>query len=213
MEALQNEQRETCYTQVDYVATKMVTRKTFWTGMFACSLLSVCWGGAWVYYLGPSIGVVGVEGESYARLVEINARLNEENQREAEENARLNEENQREAEENARLNEENERLFFKNQEHAETKEAVLGLIFNAPGRLEAATRANTLRPNGFPFAEWNPGLTSKAIRAAISLENYKSLEWVIQQKNWNWPLSDKTANAVRAAVASRNDMVAEAAGQ
>mgnify|MGYP003139254020 FL=1 len=104
----------------------------------------------------------------------------------------------------SRLNSENDRLFQKNQEHAETKEAVLGLVFNAPYRLKYATRSTALRPDGFPFVEWNPGLTSKVVMVAVESGNMRSLEWVTRQPNWESVLSENTVIAVRAAIENKH---------
>ena len=206
--ALERQHHDTT-ERIDARVRDTLTTKTFWAGVFVCSLLSTCFGGAWVYYLGPSIGVVGVEGESYARLAEINARLNSENEREAEENARLNAENEREAQENTRLNSENERLFRKNQEHSESREAMMGFLLNSPNRLERATRTNTLRPNGFPFSDWHPSLVENSISLCLRAGHHEALKWVTEQPSWESILSGDTANAVRAAVAAKNNMVAE----
>tara|TARA_R100001443_G_scaffold89011_3_gene95426 strand:- start:2601 stop:3329 length:729 start_codon:yes stop_codon:yes gene_type:complete len=104
----------------------------------------------------------------------------------------------------SRLNSENDRLFQKNQEHAETKEAVLGFIFNAPYKLKSATRSNRLRPDGFPFSDWNPGLTTKVVMVAVKAGNMRSLEWVTRQPNWESVLSEEAVSAVRAAIENKH---------
>ena len=78
-EQLKNEQRETCYTQVDYVAAKMVTRQTFWAGVLALAfIISASWGGVYVYFFGP--GFLGLVPEakgvlSYQELLIENEQL------------------------------------------------------------------------------------------------------------------------------------------
>ena len=152
-------------------------------------------GGGGLYFWGPNFAGGGVEGESWLRV--------------AQENTRLNAENEREAQENTRLNSENERLFRKNQEHSESREAMLGFILDSRNKLERATRLNTLRPSGFPFADWHPHLVENAIALCLRAGHYESLKWVTERPNWQSILSEDTAKAVRTAVASRNDMVAE----
>jgi len=105
---------------------------------------------------------------------------------------------------NARLNAENERLFRKNREHAETREAMMGFVFNSPDKLELATKINALRPNGFPFADWHPHLAENMIQVALAARKRKALEWVTEQPNWESVLSQDTVNAVRVAVNNKN---------
>ena len=78
-EQLENEQRETALVLVDSIANKMVTKKTFWTGIFALAfILSASWGGVYVYFFEP--GFVGLVPKhrgalSYQELMLENEKL------------------------------------------------------------------------------------------------------------------------------------------
>tara|TARA_Y100000593_G_C4313348_1_gene339519 strand:- start:2805 stop:3467 length:663 start_codon:yes stop_codon:yes gene_type:complete len=109
--------------------------------------------------------------------------------------------------ENARLNAENDRLFRKNHQHAETREAILGFIFNSPNKLERATKMNLLRPNGFPFDEWNPKMLKNLIQVALDARQRKALQWVTEQPNWQSVLDEDTVIAVQEMVAKKHEGV------
>lgn len=106
---------------------------------------------------------------------------------------------------NSRLNAENERLFRKNRELAETKEATLGFILNDRKKLERATTINSLRVNGFPFRDWQPGVAEKLIEMALSARHYNALVWVADQPEWFSILSEDTVKTVEDVISNKYD--------
>ena len=107
-------------------------------------------------------------------------------------------EERRLSDENIRLREENKMLFKKNNQHAESFQAMIGLALNEPNRLETATRTNVTRTNGFPFKEWHPYFVKKFVSLAADLNNVDALKWVADQPDWKSNLPEEVTEKVEA---------------